>query len=378
MEVVAFLFVHALCFCTVALGWSPQHIHINLKQFPRVSLLSLDSIAPSTSLDTRCDQDSNRHDALPEMIPVTDPPLLLLQSDFPIISKDECDLLSRYFESQYPTDIISTEKREAELILQRVREIIDTVTNCPSHAGEMQMPRYVRYDAGCTSLETFVSSKFVDALLPDGLHVDTNNGKLFRHITAILYLTDNRDGPTTESPSDLIVGGGTTFPLAVPFGSVNKQSASSYDVASSAAASLLNRGIHHTKTIGDEVKQSEQEQLEHLAINVFRRETSNLFRVPTEDRSQGGSHGIRVMPQAGKLIYFHNIDKDGRPDPSSFHGGEELTVITSQSGSESKANDHKSILVFFKEIPVEKIKDLDSFADEVRKAREFTVDKYYS
>ncbi len=61
----------------------------------------------------------------------------------------------------------------------------------------MTKPRYVKYIPKLVD-----KGLFLDALLPDGLHVDTNNGKLFRHITAILYLTTNKDGFIDDYRSD--------------------------------------------------------------------------------------------------------------------------------------------------------------------------------
>ena len=50
----------------------------------------------------------------------------------------------------------------------------------------------VRYDLVIIDEKLMLyPSIFHDILQPDGLHVDTNNGKLFRHVTAILYLTDS-------------------------------------------------------------------------------------------------------------------------------------------------------------------------------------------
>jgi hypothetical protein len=45
------------------------------------------------------------------------------------------------------------------------------------------------------------SSHGYNRILPDGLHVDTNNGKYFRYLTVLLYLTN--------SPA------ATVFPLAI-------------------------------------------------------------------------------------------------------------------------------------------------------------------
>ncbi len=56
------------------------------------------------------------------------------------------------------------------------------------------MPRYVRYDPVIVDEKSMLNPGILrDILLPNGLHINTNNGKLFRHIIAILYLTDNDD-----------------------------------------------------------------------------------------------------------------------------------------------------------------------------------------
>ncbi|KAL7512305.1 hypothetical protein ACHAXN_009242 [Cyclotella atomus] len=341
------------------------HVEPRRKKFP----FSTNALAQPTPAAV----DDIRTDTLLRMIPVSNPPLLLLQSSFPIVTKEECQLLTQYFERTDTDQMAKASQTEAELILRRVQNIIDKVTNCPRHSGEMQMPRYVRYEAKATSsLEKLLSPEFVDVLLPDGLHVDTNNGKLFRHITAILYLTDNEDSFVDCS---VVVGGGTTFPLAVPFGFGDEQSMS----ADSAAINLLERDIHHTKSVtSNDGHDLDQRRIEQSALNVFRRDTRKLLGKQTSNDTAQQANGIRVMPQAGKLIYFHNINDDGRPDPASFHGGEELAAIIDRNASDSQTNAHKSILVFFKEIPVEKIQDFDAFANEVRKARAWTKDRYYS
>lgn len=345
----------------------PRAAHVGGKK----SLFLINAFTQTTSATV----DDIRTDALVQMIPVSNPPLLLLQSSFPIITKEECQLLAQYFEANI--DKKTNAPTEAEPILHRVQSIINKVTNCPSHSGEMQMPRYVRYEAKASYLDQLLSPDFVDVLLSDGLHVDTNNGKLFRHITAILYLTDNEDGFADCSSSELVVGGGTTFPLAVPHGHRNELLSTS---ANSAATSLLERDIHHTKSVSKEGNDSDQRLLEQLALGVFKRETRTLLgnHDSTSNDFDARANGIRVMPQAGKLIYFHNINDDGRPDPTSFHGGEELAVITDRCAPGPETRTQKSILVFFKEIPLEKIQDFDSFANEVQKARSWTKDTYYS
>ena len=50
----------------------------------------------------------------------------------------------------------------------------------------------VRYDLVIIDEKSMLyPSIFHDILQPDGLHVENNNGKLFRHVTVILYLTDS-------------------------------------------------------------------------------------------------------------------------------------------------------------------------------------------
>jgi hypothetical protein len=84
------------------------------------------------------------------------------------------------------------------------------------------------------------------------------------------------------------------------------------------------------------------------------------------------------MPQAGKLIFFHNINDDGMPDATSFHGGEELIDILADEQSNHSAGRTKDILVFFKEISIGSFSDMNSFADCVAKARQWTIQTYYS
>jgi len=324
----------------------------------------------------------------PLMVPLSALPLLLLQSATPIISREDCALLSRYFEHltgkcSNASSLGKSERTTAESLLQNVHNVIDTVTNCPRHDGEMQLPRYVRYET--TILDTMKlkqNPKMLESVLfPDGLHVDTNNGKLFRHITAILYLTDNHEvGSSLES--DGVSGGGTSFPLAVPVGRERVLNNKLRD----AAKMLLNLGIHHTKGDIDENDTSGGRIVENAALSVFfRDEQQNEFNGLKQQCNfiESNSEGVRVMPEAGKLIYFHNVDDDGLPDPLSFHGGEELVTLTPYrvfaDPSLMVAKATKCILVFFKEIPLESFVADGSlgFAKQAAKSRSWTKKMYY-
>jgi hypothetical protein len=325
------------------------------------------------------------------MIPLSKPPLLLLQSSTPIISIECCSLISRYFEHQMGNSVNASqmdksEIQVAETIVKDVHDIIDTVTNCPRHDGEIQLPRYVRYDTTFVDGENMMQNPklFMKALLPDGLHVDTNNGKLFRHITAILYLTDNHEiGSSIVHHDDIngVLGGGTSFPLAVPI----DQQYTHNDMLLEAAQRLLNSGIHHTKGDENENDNSFGRIVEKSALDVFfREELRNEIIIENQCNYYAkNSMGLRVMPEAGKLIYFHNVDDDGLPDHMSFHGGEELVSPYPDSAlagpSLMPAEKTKSILVFFKEIPLESFvaDGRLGFAQQASKARSWTKKMYY-
>lgn len=311
------------------------------------------------------------------MQPLSRPPLLLLKSSSPIITKEGCELLIRHFRRNQSNisygecdQQIDHTCQSAQKLLKRIHDIVDEVTGCPRHAGETS-PRFVRYEPQIATVSDMAELE-EDLLLPDGLHVDTNNGKLFRHITAILYLTDSDgNGLSTDDQfrfSLPIMGGATTFPLAS-----GKQS-----VELNAAKNLLNRGIHHTRADCDNGEDSDGRILEKAGMAAFWRDNNQLCSGSStcNDIVSEKTAGIRVMPQAGSLIYFHNVGDDGRPDPYSFHGGEELISLSTQKGDEG-SRCCKSILVFFKEVPLESFCDEKGFAEQAAKARKWTLDEYY-
>ncbi len=333
-------------------------------------------------------QDLNHEDTqlfakVPEtMKPLSRPPLLLLKSSSPIITKEGCELLIRHFrrkqskscygicDEQVENNAFLDEEGHAEKLLDRIHDVIDEVTGCPRHAGETS-PRYVLYKPKIATVSEMAESG-ATLLLPDGLHVDTNNGKLFRHITAILYLTDNNGDELLSDEvfqsSSSFVGGATTFPLAN-----GKESA-----GVNAAMNLLKRGIHHTKADCNNVQDSDGKILEKMGLDLFFRDNNQSCR--DSKTSMGladvNAGGVRVMPEAGSLIYFHNVGNDGRPDPASFHGGEELIALFTQNG-DLGSRYNKSILVFFKEVPLESFRDEAGFAKRAEQARKWTLDEYY-
>ena len=322
-----------------------------------------------------------RDEAKIQMIPLSSPPLLLLQSSAPVLSKEDCETLIEYFDhitygdgGDASCDLDTTLNEYASSLLGKLQNIIDTVTNCPGHDGETDLPRYVRYHPRVIIDDGILSDpkRLNELLLPDGCHVDTNNGYLFRHVTAILYLTDN--------PSDdYSFGGGTTFPLAIPWQApgdaktINEMN-NDVDALYDSANRLIERNIHHTKADTNQSVDSDGRRLEHAGIDTFHRDHERDITQQLR-KYRSNNMGIRVMPQAGRLIMFHNVDDDGMPDATSFHGGEELidTILTNHHLQPRT----KNILVFFKEIPVLSFSDRNGFADCAAKARRWTIQTYY-
>ena len=243
-------------------------------------------------------------------------------------------------------------------------------------------------------------------------------------MTAILYLTDNADAAdgcsNSNNNDELRVGrgGGTTFPLATPINHhhniMNRVDGYNHhgNNLQHAAQRLLDNSIEHTKRDTYDNPYSDGRILEKAALSVFYRDTNNMNTISpllnsgqyninnrySSDDEDDNDMGIRVMPEAGKLIYFHNVNDDGYADPLSFHGGEELiTIITQGVGNDNNnrsqrsisynddttwknASSSKSILVFFKEIPVQSFahSGREGFAEEAAKSRKWTEDMYYS
>jgi len=239
-------------------------------------------------------------------------------SSKPVLTEQECDIL-----------IKNEENDEQRYIVSKVMNILDHITNCPSHSGE-RPPRFIDY-------EPVLSMKEID-VIPDGLHVDINNGMLFRHITALLYLTGSNDSIDEKNRE-----GATVFPLAT----WNKDGVKT-SPCHQAAKELIESGVFHTHK-----QQSINSQLlESAARDLLYKNNENIC-------------GVRVFPQAGRLCIFYNRLDCGNPDAFSFHGGEACY------------QEKKALLTFFKEIPRNSFQDFDGFAKKVSEARKWVIKNYY-
>lgn len=152
---------------------------------------------------------------------------------------------------------------------------------------------------------------------PDGLHMDTNNQCLFRHVTCLLYLND--------VPEEN--GGATIFPVA---------RAKSGDPALKAAEKVLEHSISHTRS-----REIVALDLQEEATLLESRIQTNCVLDPETNTA------IRIQPKAGRLLIFFSRDERGREDPRTWHAGERL-----RAGSDGRPVE-KRILTLFKEVDYE-------------------------
>jgi hypothetical protein len=242
------------------------------------------------------------------LIPLSAWPLILVSSQ-PLLTEDECSIISHYCQQNLsPSGTVEMEEtfsRGAQ-ILQRTQHFLDDILARPCGEAPV-LPRYLTY----TSSDAPIDS--VEALLPDGLHVDTNNGFLFRYLTVLLYLTD------CDSSA-------TTFPLAKSITTVSKSVSNREREAELllAAEELLDTNTHHT---GFDERDTKCRQIDEAAWHVYK-------------RNEASSFGFRVLPRQGYITAFFGIAADGSPDPRSWHGAEAL-----------EPGEKKDILTFFYEVP---------------------------
>lgn len=239
---------------------------------------------------------------------------LLFTSTQPLLTSSECQTLSNHFGGR------ETSEGAGEYVLAKLQSTLDHLLARDSQEGPVT-PRFLQYEPTLA-----MDAQSTDELLPDGLHVDTNNGKLFRYLTVLVYLTDSQSSATA-------------FPLAVPLGSYADESLVHH------AQSLLNDNIHHT---GFAQGHPSAPFLHQAALNVY----SPFVHNPV---------GLRVLPQQGHIVAFWNIDPaTGDADPCTWHGAEAL-----------KGGDAKEVLTFFYEVPLEKVgTSRVTFGEEVGRRKE--------
>lgn len=358
--------------------------------------------APIPAFDSQPHDNDNGDNGV-TLIPMSTEPLMFWSSK-PLLTLEECQVLSEYFyeinkkEQQLPEkdslrrrDSMADDDR-AKRVLRQVWQQIDRLTFSPSHVGESSRPNYLFYSPQKEPSEDEKSNDN-SWLFPHGLHVDTNNGKLFRHLTILLYLTTPHNTK----------GGATSFPLAKPI-EWNRRtidSNSRYDETEEEAAentllqaadALVRTKLHHTQFSKNEQMQYYGHVLEEAAVNVFQRDDQLAHDTASAPTMPTSPLGLRVIPKAGHICVFSNLLDSGECDPRSFHGAEQLfqtscpakaphevsamepadqTVSTISSGN-------KEVLTFFKEIPLQQFSNHEEFGQRVADSRRRLQQRYLS
>lgn len=373
------------------------------------------------------------------LVPLSSEPLLLSSSS-PLLDPHECNDLIEYLELTQNRvtgkhDAFTAQsiqdgnndhvqiKNEDEMniflqgqrLLSKVIEQANSLTNCSYDPNEVILPRILQPSLLQTEDNDYLTNR--QTILPDSLHLDNVNEKSFRHISAILYLTEPVGKYNTDEVS--LLGGATTFPLARPYYNDSSRdnclSADSttattkekcnrdddwwYERTELAAQRLIKSKIYHTNIDG---WQSEGAFVDQTGVDLFHKET----RGPNDVLQSGGAYesnrGVRVQPEKGKLCVFHNLTPEGTPDPMVFHGAEAVigkktenkskTISRSDDGSNSKKETFQVMtkkrvaLVFFKEIP--RLHDTDHsaqigidemkhIAEKASDARNWFLERYY-
>ncbi len=283
---------------------------------------------------------------------------ILVESSRPILSPYECQVLSSWVSAQPSLDFAALEAgllkgEEGAKILASVQKLLCEVLVIDKN--EIVMPKYLKYTyvgnvgdiqgngSGDRRGTRYLKDYKVEDLLPDGLHVDTNNGKYFRHWTVLLYL---------NSCHRL---GATTFPLAVPISGSDKRSwaNSNYDEVHEAAKMLIDENVYHTRQIGGSADQS------ILGVKLDRAALALMIQDQEETDTTINNYGVRVMPRQGCFCLFSGLQRNGSPNPNSFHGGE--AIFKGES---------KELLSFFYEVPPNGIMSLEALGEKVVKREE--------
>ena len=162
---------------------------------------------------------------------------------------------------------------------------------------------------------------------PEGLHVDINNGSIYRSVTLILYLND----------VPVECGGATAFPLA---------GVEDGDLLLEAFTRLLKKGVGHTRGRAPEEGSPSSSNSNNGEYGVLLPSQEADALLLEEQQQTSSRRGVRVAPQAGRLCIFFSRTADGEIDPRSWHAGERLI---GQVGDDHTVTE-KQILTLFKEV----------------------------
>jgi len=328
--------------------------------------------ATETSLSHRDEIETRLNGALTSnlLVPVSLDPLMF-KSSKPLLSKRDCRELSSWCKqivekeekmtSQVIEDGEENNSEGAKIMIRLQKMIHEQVLGLPTPTSSCLsdgyvVPRFLSYERNNEG-ENNDSTTSRLILLPDGLHVDTNNGHHFRHWTILFYLdTCNKQGATI-------------FPLATPFEwnlyepklyRVKKAKTQLNEAQEDAKKLIMEDDVQHTRKVdASEESLKLGRIIENEAVSLFQKVTStndyNDNGVDENQKEELLNMGVRMMPRRGHFCLFSNLRTNGYPNPLSFHGGEAIGVEKS-----------KEVLTFFYEIPLETFMSREEFGYKVK------------
>ena len=284
------------------------------------------------------------------LVQLSTKPLLFVSSGTPVLSHDECLHLSSYFfeKTNRKNNENNRSKQKGQHVLQKLQRVLDELILRPEDT--MVEPRYLFYEkpTDC-DLNNFDEQKHIDSsfttcemltgnnpILPDGLHVDTNNGKYFRYCTVLVYLTSSHAA--------------TVFPLANihnqadgcrnTYCDVNDSKNSNvhqyHQQLQNSAEYLIQSHVQHTRQkieVKPPSESSSELEPNHQNLIYSIQQKQHLI-----ENAVASSSCLRIVPQMGHIAVFFNINpQTGLADPYSFHGSE-------------VSYDEKQVLTFFYEL----------------------------
>ena len=321
------------------------------------------------------------------LVPISRNPVILRTSAPILKSQEECDAVAAFFEyvaggaCSNANDKPNSSKPDTELVeygaelFQFAQRTINDLVGGSDNDAESSLPRFLTYDPQDPPIGGLAPSR--DELLPDGLHVDNNNGMHFRYMTVLFYLTSNNAGATTfplaipTSHEDNVMEGRDLTMTSTAATTATSTNAKEMEVL---AQELIENGIYHTrghsKLSDDEIEESSQaaialDIIENAAVDLYQRQN------PGGQRTSSHGRGVRVLPEAGYACVFLNLDESGCPDPLAFHGGENLLDVWGDGKQ-------KKLLTFFREVPVQEFKTRNEFLERANERRDVILHRYFS
>jgi hypothetical protein len=295
------------------------------------------------------------------LVPLSKQPMMWCTSE-PILSRTECGELSRWYNRAAQRD----NSRQDSGSMRKMDNDDDDNDNGRTVLGRLQQrlnrlvlrndmpaiqPSFLQYQA-CPTRQDNSNSTTVEALLPDGLHVDTNNIQFSRYLTVLVYLTTSQSSVTTFPLARPVSAGAAA---AAPAAAAAASSSSQQNELVSIATQLLTvDNIQHTRPKPNR-RPKETRQLEQAALDLY-----------VNQQEEGANHvGLRLLPRQGHALVFCGIDEGtGLADPHSWHGAEALV-----------GTDQKELLTFFYEIPYDFSTHLE-FSDRVSRQKNALWSRY--